>query len=338
MPKIDIFAEQDHNMVDSLEGQKILIYGSGDTGKTTQATRMEKPMLLMAESGGNARNVNKFSINVWDDFVSIVSQLTSQYEKAREKYQTIIIDTVEELISIVETKIAKSYGCMEVGMVQDKEKGNPNGYQLSRNLFKQQINLLTKYGYTIVFISHETIIDDYEDPYTHKKMTKIIPFGSNKEKGSSAYIRTLCDFVIYTKARGVDPETGKTIRSMAICKETQNIFARSRYSQMQPVIEDFTAENLKKAILDAIRKEAEHEGAGLVGFTPTENNYTKEDYFEMIKPYMAKIFKVNPEYIRSVLDSNIGVNKNLTEATDDQIIELSNIYNEFVSYCVERGM
>lgn len=308
------------------------------THNTFQATRMEKPMLLMAESGGNARNVDKFAINSWDDFVSIVSQLTDKYEKAKEKYQTIIIDTVEELVSIVENKVAKSYGCLDVGMVQQKSEGNPNGYQLARNMFRQQTNLLTKFGYTVVFISHETVIDDYVDPYSGKKITKIIPFGSNKEKGSTAFVKNLCDFVIYTKARGIDPETHQTIRSMAICKETSQIFARSRYTQMQSVIEDFTAENLKEAILTAIHKEAENEGAGLSGFKKIDNGYTKEDYFDMIKPYMLVIFRSNPEYVNAVVSENIGVGKKLTDATDDQLVELSKIYNDFVSYCIERDL
>lgn len=308
------------------------------THNTFQSTRMEKPLLLMAESGGNARNVDKFPINTWDDFVSIVAQLTSQYEKAKEKYQTIIIDTSEELVSIVEDKVAKRFNCTEIGMVQGAEEGNPNGYQLARSMFRQQINLLTKYGYTVIFISHETVINDYEDPYSGKKITKIMPYGSNKEKGSTAFIKNLCDFVIYTKARGIDSETGQTIRSMAICKETSQIFARSRYTQMQPVIEDFTAENLKEAILTAIKKEAENEGAGLVPFKRKEEGFTKEDYFDMIKPYLTKLFKVNAEYVTSVITNNLGAGKKLTDATDEQIVELSTIYNDFVSYALERNI
>ena len=146
MGKINIFEKQNSSMVGTLEGQKIMVYGGNDTGKTFQTTRLEKPMLLMAEAGGNARNVPKFPLDDWDDFTQIVKQLVSKYEEAREMYQTIIIDTTEMLVSLCEQKVAKIYGVMDVSMVQDAQKGNPNGYSLARTMFKTQINLLARHG------------------------------------------------------------------------------------------------------------------------------------------------------------------------------------------------
>ena len=90
MAKIDIFAPQDTSMVKGLEGQKILLYGGNDTGKTYQSTRLLKPMLIMAEAGGNARAVKKFPINEWNDFTQIVDQLVKTYDKAKESFQTLI--------------------------------------------------------------------------------------------------------------------------------------------------------------------------------------------------------------------------------------------------------
>ena len=97
MAKIDIFAKQDNSMVSTLDGIKMVVYGGSDCGKTYQTTRLKNPMLIMAEAGGSARNVPKFPIDDWDDFTQIVKQLTDNYAKAREKYQTIIVDTAEML-------------------------------------------------------------------------------------------------------------------------------------------------------------------------------------------------------------------------------------------------
>lgn len=334
MGKIDIFAKQENNMVSTLEGIKAIIFGGSDTGKTYQLTRLSKPMLIMAEAGGAARNVPKFPVDDWDDFSQIVKQLTSNYAKAREMYQTIIVDTAEMLVNIAENKIAKRYGVLDVSMVQDAAEGNPNGYQLARTMFKNQINLLTRHGYTVFFISHEMVDDNKKSP----TYGKIIPYGTNKEKGSTRFLRDLCDFVIYTYANGIDEETGKTIYSSAICKETKDVFARSRYPMMQTYIKEFTAENLTKAIEEAIAKTAADEGAGLVSFTERKVGYTKDDYIQLLQPYVIKLYGLYPEYVTEQIESQLGVGKKLTEATEEQVTELGALYSTFVDFCTQRDI
>ena len=308
MARIDIFAEQDNNMVSGLEGQKIIFFGNSDCGKIFQATRFPKPLLLMTESGGNARNVPKFPIDDWDDFTQIVNQLVSSYEKAREKYQTIIIDTLEMLVSICEN--------------------NPNGYSLSRTMFKNQVNRLTRHGYTVIFISHET----------EKKDGQLIPYGSDKEKGSTRFVRDLCDFVIHTQAQGVDPETQKTIYSKATCKETKEVFARSRYPMMQTYIDEFTAENVIEAIEKAIKLTAEEENAGLVSFKVQDMGYTKDDYIDMVQPYVVKLFELKPDYVAKQVEEHLGAGMKVSQATNDQVNELGNLYSSLVDYCTQMGI
>lgn len=338
MAKVNIFDifNQETEMVCDLRGQKIYVYGDSDCGKTFQATRMEKPFLIMTEPGGNARKCPKKFVDSWDTFTDIVSQLTSKYEEASQYAQTLIIDTVEELVALVENKVAKRYGVLEVGMVQGADKKNPNGYSLARNMFRQQINLLTGYGYTVVFLGHQTEIE-YDDPDTGETYKKIVPYNSDKEKGSTRFVRNLCDFVIYVKSQGVNKETGETIYSKAFCKETKHIFCRSRYA-MQSEIQTFTAENLKEAIEKAIKKTAENEGAGLTEFKMDLTGYTKEDYFDMILPYMTKLYDLYPDYVMGLLEEQLGSGRKLRDATDEEITELGNIYSELVSYSCDRGI
>lgn len=335
MAIIDIFAEQNNNMVDSLKGQKILIFGGNSVGKTYQTTRLEKPMLLMTESGGNARTRNKFPIDTWGKFVSVVEQLTGKtYEKAAEKYQTVIIDTGEMLVNLNEDDVARIFGVQDIGQVQSSSDTAPNGYLYARNRFRTQINKLTSYGYTVVFILHE-MVDMDEDSPTYKK---IIPFNSNKEKGSTRFLRDLCDFVFYVYSNGIDPETGNTIYSSAICRETNKVFARSRYPMMQPTIKSFTAENLEKAILDAIQKTAEDEGAGLVEFKEASIGYSKDDYIHLLQPYVTKLFEIDSATAIALVEEQLGAGKKVTDATDDQITELASLYSTMVDYFTQRNI
>ena len=336
MAKVDIFNLEETGMVKGLEGQKILIYGSSSVGKTFQSTRMEKPLLLAAEAGSNARNCPKIPIDDWDDFTSVVKQLTTKYEDARKKYQTIIIDVVEELVARAEEKVSRRYGVTEIGMVQQAQKGNPNGYSVARAMFKQQINLLCNRGFTVVFLSHEQLVE-VTDPFTEETYEKYYPYNANKEKGSTRFVMNISDFVFYVQSQGIDKETGNVIYSKALCKETKLAFARSRYA-IQTFINPFTAENMKEAIEKAIAKTAEDEGSGLVEFKVNNVGYSKEDYFEMCKPYVEKLFRLYPSYVTEVIESQLGDGRKLTSATDDEITELGNIYNEFVSFCCDRGI
>lgn len=338
MAKIDIFAPQEKNMVSSLSGVKITIAGSSDGGKTFQATRFPKPLLLMAESGGAARPVPKFPVPDWQTFTTIVKQLVADPAKTLEVYQTIIIDTTEELVARAEEAVARRFGVTEVGMVQSADpKNNPNGYSVARAMFKQQINLLTSIGLTVIFITHVEQVE-VTDPFTGEVYTKTYPYNYSKEKGSTRFVINLCDFVITTVPMGVDPETQKTIYSKAICKETHTVFARSRFTQMQTYIEKFTAENLIEAIETAIKKEAENEGAGLVDYKSVDFSFTKDDYISMIQPYFIKLHKLYPDYVQQVVADNLGEGRKVSTATDDEIQELANIYSDFTSFCCDRGI
>lgn len=336
MAKIDIFAPQDNSFVDGIAGKKIAFVGKNDCGKSFQACRFPKPMLLMAESGGSAINVPKFSIPDWNTFTEIVKQLVANPDKTLESFNTVVIDTVEELVARCEESVAKRYGVTEVGMVQKADSGNPNGYSVARTMFKQQINRLTSIGLTVIFIMHDEVIE-VVDPFTGEVYNKTYPLGYNKEKGSSRFVINLCDFVFALVPQGIDQETSKTIYSKAICKETRDVFARSRFTQMQTFIESFTAENVIKAIEDAVKKEAENAGAGLVEFHRTNDLFTKDDYIEMIKPYFKKLHKLYPDYVDDVVSEHLG-GKKISEATDDDVTELGNIYSDFVSFACERGI
>lgn len=335
MAKIDIFdALKNQDMVQGLAGQKIYLYSGNNVGKTFQATRFPKPLLLMAESGGNARNVPKIPIDTWNDFLQVVKQLIDGYDKAHEQFETIIIDTAEMLVAISEMAVAKMYGVPDVSMVQDAQKGNPNGFSLARGNFRNQINLLTKHGYTVIFISHETIDEDENSP----TFGKLIPYNSNKFKGSTRFLRDLCDFVFYIQDNGIDEESGDVIYSSAICKGTNKVFARSRYPRIVPVIKEFTAENTIAAIEDAIAKTAEDEGAGLVSFTPKKTEDTKEDYFAMLQPYVQKLFKVEPEYIAEQVEIALGAGRKVTDATDDEVSKLATLYMVLVDHCNQMNI
>lgn len=347
MAKLDLRKLESSNMVMSLKGQKIFLYGSNDTGKTFQSCHFPKPLLIMTEAGGNAVNCPKVSCTKWAVFKDIVNQLTSEktdkedkngrmeWETMQELYNTIIIDTVDNLIEQAEKATCQEFGVRDLSEIEDTRK---NGYSIYRRDFKSQIDKLCLYGYTVFFIGHEEYVDrDGIDANGKKAKIKYMqPKGSENVKASSRFVRDLCDFCIALIPNGVD-EDGNTIPSTAICKETKTEFARSRYA-IQSKIESFSAKTLEKAILNAIAKSAENEGATTSEWHKEDNEYNAKDWIDLIQPYYKAIFNKYPDKAKEIVELELGEGKKVSKANDDDIIALENIYNQLVTFAGNQGI
>ena len=149
-------------------------------------------------------------------------------------------------------------------------------------------------------------------------------------------MRDLCDFCFYLKPNGID-ENGDTIPSTAICKQTKNVFARSRYA-IQTFVEPFTAKNLKDAIVKAIEKSAENENAVLSDWHKNYDDYTKEDWNNLLMPYYKAVYKKYPDRVKEIVAEELGETGRISQATDDQLTELENIYNKLVTFACDQGI
>lgn len=265
---LDIFNPTVSVVPKGLEGKTILLYGDNSTGKTKQATRMDKPYVMAFEKGLNAiAGVPYASINKWADFKKVNKQLTGKdVERAKEVYSTIIVDTVDAMVPMVSNYVANQHG------EKDIASGN-GGYGLWKQLeteFWEQINLLTGAGFTVVFIGHEE---------RDKDTNRIEPKGGKRDM---QIVRDLTDIIVYLKSQGVD-EDGNVILSNGYVRATDEYFARSRFDLMPNSIVPFTAENLADAIKIGIERE-EEAGNKTVSYSEyVEQNKTEDLNFEEIK-------------------------------------------------------
>lgn len=258
---LDIFNPTISVVPKGLEGKTILLYGDNSTGKTKQATRMDKPFVMAFEKGLNAiAGVPYASINKWADFRKVNKQLTGKdLERAKEAYSTIIVDTVDAMVPMVSNYVANQHGATDIA------SGN-GGYGLWKQLeteFWEQINLLTGAGFTVVFIGHEE---------RDKDTNRIEPKGGKRDM---QIVRDLTDIIVYLKSQGVD-EDGNVILSNGYVRATDEYFARSRFDLMPNSIVPFTAENLADAIKIGIERE-EEAGNKTVSYSEyVEQNKTEE--------------------------------------------------------------
>lgn len=333
MAKIDLLNLEETGMNGSLAGQKALLYGGNSLGKTFQASKMPKPLLLMTEAGANGVKCKKLPVNKWATFKDVVKQLTDEktLDQMKEQYFTIIVDTLENLVGLSEQAVCSEFGVRDLSEITGKQ----NGYSIYRKDFKAQVNKLCSCGYFVLFIDHEEIVE-LEDPITGEKYNFVQPKGSSNIKSSTRFVRDMCDFTFFVHGGEVD-ENGDSIPSSLLCKQTKHAFARSRYA-IQTFVKPFTAKNMEEAIIKAIEKSANDEGANLSDWKPDTSDYTAQDWIDMISPYYKAIYKKDSEKAKAIVENELGAGAKVSKATDEQKMELENIYNQMVTHACDMGL
>lgn len=329
--EIDIFNPQVSVVAHGLEGKTIMIYGTNNTGKTFQSVRAKKPYVFACESGlGAQNNVRHNVITNWREFKKAVDQFTNKktVDKAKELYSTIIIDEVYASSLFCQKFVCDTYGngCISLGANTNTKV---NLYQIYERVYWEQINLLVGAGYTVIFIAHEQEKDGYIMPKGDKRC--ISPIIDN------------CDIVAYLRPNGVD-EKGNVIKSSAYFAQTEQFFARSRYDYMVTWIDEFTIENLEKAIADGIAKQAEVEGVETVSYEEKKameetKKLSYEDLMDELQVYGGKLMGAGQEaLVTEIVENTLGVGKKVTECTKKQVESIAIILDDLKSACEDLGI
>lgn len=321
---IDIFNPQVSVVAKGLEGKVITIYGSNNLGKTKQSTRMKKPLYLPFEKGLNAiAGVQFMPINSWADFKKVNKQLTKNAEKAKEMYQTIIVDEVDAF-----AKYATRYVCEQYDVERIKD-GN-DGFGLWKEYETEvweEINKLIGVGFTVIFIAHAA-----ED-----KKGKVHPKG---DKRVLPPVIDNSDIVLYLSSNGVD-EDRKVIKSSAWLAETEEHFARSRFDYIDTYLPEFTAENLEKAIIEAVERQEQEEGIVAVTYEEQkQNNASEELDFNSLMDQIKEIgMKLNEEgrleEVNEITEKHLGKGVKVTECSRKQVGVMSVILDDLKDLLAE---
>ncbi|PZT57422.1 ATP-binding protein [Paenibacillus silvae] len=319
MSTLDIFNPPVSKVAKGLEGKIITIYGSNNLGKTKQATRLKKPFYLGFEKGLNAiAGVPFAAINNWSDFKKVNKQLThkSTVAKAREIYQTIILDEVEASARYCSKFICDKYESDTIASGRD-------GFGLWKEYetaYWEEIDKLIGAGFTVVFIAHQT-----ED-----KEGKIWPKG---DKRALSPVIDNSDIVVYVRSNGTD-EKNQVIKSSAFMAETDKFFARSRFDYIQTGLKEFTAEALEEAIVKAIEKQEEVEGITAVTYDEQKETLIGEELnFDSLK---AKIIEYGKKLhandkgaiVNEIIENNLGKDKKVTDFVKSQVEVMAVVLDE----------
>ena len=251
MGKINLMELQPTRLCKDLRGRFVEIFGREKAGKTSTAVLWPKPLLCAFEVGYHAlANVYAADIDNWATFKDICRQLKKP--EMKERFETIIIDTVGIAYSMCEDYIKQQQGVAEIS-----EIGWGRGFKMLREEFEKTFRDLSKQGYAIVFIAHsKTKVTDVTDSEGNK-LEQISP---NLPPACAEAVNGLVDIIAYL---GVEYDEQRNATRWLYLRETPTIFAGSRYRAIVPKI-PLSYEGLVKAVADAMEEEARITGTNFI--------------------------------------------------------------------------
>lgn len=280
------------------DGLVITIYGLGGLGKTPVAASMEKPYYLAFGKSGvsGLNNVPVMPIMSWADFKKFTKTFCDpkNFETIHEKFHTLILDEMEVLYKFCEKYVANSEGVNKI------KQGN-GGYGLWGDLkdeWETEILKVIGSGFCVMFILH-TAPDENGKMFPVGDVKRMLPILINHS-----------DIVGYVIGNGISEESGKPIHSSLGLAATKEYFARTRNEYFDPIIEDFTAENLVKAYYDAIDRQAKAEGV-----TPISKK-ERDQMFEVKKRDFKEVMEEVQEVGGAIVEK-FGSKERLTEVVED---------------------
>lgn len=269
------------------------------------------------EKGYNAlNNVMAQPINKWSDFKKVLRQLDKP--EAKERFETIIIDTVDIAYNLCEQYICSREGVEKVGEIPYGA-----GYSMIEKEFDEALRSIPLKDYGLVMISHsqDKQFTD-ENGQTFQKIVPTLP------KRAELVVNRMADIIGYS--RTVETENGTEVR--LYLRGTPRFVAGSRWKYTPNYIE-FTYDNLVKAIQEAIEKQEEADGIKAVNEHINVYKEVETLSFEEVKEKINNIINKlirdedgnlieNSEYIskiKKITEEHLGKNRKIVDATEDQL-------------------
>lgn len=325
---LDLLEITPHKVKAGVQGKMFLLYGGAKVGKTTVACQFDKPLLMAFEVGYNLIDgIHAVPVTSWIEFKNYVKQLKKP--EVREMYNTIIIDTVDIMWSLVE-KFIKIQA--DVEDLTDMAFGK--GYRKVRDEFQDVVNTLGQMGYTLIFISHAEK-KDYTDVLgaTHSGITPTL------DKRPKEIITGLVDVMAFINEESDGNGGNKSVAYLRGGsygdKIKTEIEAGSRYGEGLPIKIDWGYEELIKAVQTADEAMLAS-GASISADNKTVLEETKPQDEETTERPFSEIYKevttvLNDlkkrisdgeeglaEKLTKTIESYLGAGKKISEATPAQ--------------------
>lgn len=204
--------------ISELAKQVILLYGRAKIGKSTLCSKFDNPLFIATESGLNQLEVFKVSVNTWEKFLEACSEIA----KGQHKFKTIVIDTVDNLVTFCSDYICRTHDINHPADLPHGKGWNFVTVELQRALAK-----LSMLPYGLILVSH---CDTEEIETKTKKYNRFTISISGKNRG---IFLNMADLILF-----IDSEMDKdgNERRLIRCRPSLYWEAGNRFGKLPDTI------------------------------------------------------------------------------------------------------
>ena len=165
-----------------LNKQVILFYGTPKIGKSTIASKFDKPLFLATEPGLNHLDVFKVPINSWTKFLDTCQEIAN----GRHEFKNIAVDTVDNLLMY-----CTEYVCAREKINHPSDYDYGKGWSMVSKEFKRAMSKLALLPYGLIMVSHAKLEEVKTKSKSYNKMTLSVT-GENRK-----VILAMADIILY---------------------------------------------------------------------------------------------------------------------------------------------
>lgn len=309
-----IFDIEPHQVSRDLRGYSVLLYGDPKSGKTSTAVRFPKHLLFAFEKGYAAiPGAMALPINTWPEFLRHLRDLKKP--EAKERYETIIIDTADLAYDLCERYICAQNDIESIG-----DLGFGKGYNLVKKEFDEKMRQIVQMDYGLVLISHS--VDKVFTDELGNETNQIVP---TIPKQAQTIVARMCDIIGYS--RSVENADGN-LETRLFMRGTQRYVAGSRFKYTpDSIIFDYT--NLVNAIGDAVEKLEQEYGSDAITKDRGEHNHLNtvelsleeilEEFNEIVSDLMERDEAYFAPRVQQIVERHFGKGKKMSEAKLGQV-------------------
>lgn len=241
-----------------------------------------------------------------------MKQLVRELKKpeVRERFQSIIIDTVDILADL-----CQKYICQQLGIEVMGEGGfTNNSWSRYKKEFEEVCRSITMMGYALVFISHSKRTEDNK--------TNEVTIRPSLQSSALAIVENMADLYGYAHAIKQADGTTKVVLTL---RSGDNISCGGRFKYIDSEVE-FSYPAVAKALTDAIDREAKATNGKYVTEAREVASVQKEyDYDAMIADFnnmtndlMTKDKAYYGPRIVQIIERYLGKGKKIADTNRDQ--------------------
>lgn len=289
-------------------------------------------------------------VSSWAEYLQVLAQLRKP--ELKERFDVVSVDTVDNLLPMVERYVASKYGESQLG-----ELTNTYGkdWAEAKSTWRNGVQMIEREGYVPCFVSHaiQNTIQIPKANMLEEDAKTLTSYNETTDKGVQyieylqyqpdikpkylAVINNMVDNILFIDST---VDSNKNEQRVIRLRETLQYQAGSTFKDIVPVI-PLDPEAYKKAITDAV-SHIDDEHKTDVRQADADTSDTKFDYNELMAEAQKlgqAMYKADKlDKVTAIVEDVFGKDHKLNEATEQQVEQLAVAVDQIKAKAMEEGV